>query len=45
MAMPWIDEKVWEQAVIPPWKLAVLRVAFPRRKVVQLRGKTYLIRP
>jgi len=40
----WLPEEVWDKAVIPPWKLRLLRIVFPRRKVVILRGHTYLIR-
>lgn len=47
MGMPeqWISDQVWDKAVIPRWKLMLLRLAFPRRQVVILRGRTYLIRP
>ena len=36
--------EVWEKSIIPPWKLRLLRAVFPRRQVVRLRGRTYLIR-
>jgi len=39
-----IPREAWEKAVIPPWKLRLLRLAFPRRQAVRLRGRTYLIR-
>jgi hypothetical protein len=39
-----VPQEAWEKAVIPPWKLRLLRLAFPRRQAVILRGKTYLIR-
>jgi len=45
MDVPWIPEEDWQKAVIPAWKLRLLRVLFPRRRAVVIRGRMYLIRP
>lgn len=39
-----IPQEAWDKATIPPWKLRLLRLAFPRRQAVKLRGRIYLIR-
>jgi hypothetical protein len=40
----WLSEEVWAEAKIPRWKLQLLRVLFPRRPAVVIRGRTYLLR-
>lgn len=42
---PLIKPEDWQKAVIPAWKLTLLRLAFPRRQAVKLRGRMYLLRP
>lgn len=44
MNKQWIDQADWDHAVIPRWKLILLRIRHPRSWFVRRNGHVYIIR-
>lgn len=44
MTVGWLPEEMWERVVIGKWTLRLLRLVFPRRWWVQIRGRVYILR-
>jgi len=44
MSGRWIDMAAWDHAVIPRWKLILLRIRYPRSWFVRRNGHVYIIR-